>query len=425
MSTKKASTLLTSRTAATVLLVLFGLAAAAAAYAALPTFFAISYSVGEAAVATSTPPKAAVPKVAHVARPNPMRGIYMSQCVVGTPSFRDSLVKFIEETELNSVVIDIRDYTGKIAFPTNNPALEDMESDECGARDMKAFLETLHAKGIYVIGRITVFQNPFYASLHPQEAVQKKSGGVWKDRKGLAFVDVGSKPYWNTVVELGKESYAIGFDELNFDYIRFPSDGNMAEADYMWSRGKTKAEALEEFYKYLSDALRPTGAVLSADLFGYVTVHEDDLGIGQILERGLPYFDYIYPMTYPSHYNSGFAGIKNVNGDVYGVIYHSLAPAELRANATTTTLASFAFTPIASTSPASPETSSRGGPQLYRKPSYPGKIVPWLQDFDYPVDYTPAMVAAQIKAAADAGIDSYIFWDAGNKYSSLRQVLAQ
>jgi hypothetical protein len=337
----------------------------------------------------------------------------MSQCVVGTPSFRDSLVELIDTTELNAVVIDIRDYTGKIAFPTDNAVLKDMVSDECGARDMKSFIERLHEKNIYVIGRITTFQNPYYTSMHPEEAVQKKSGGVWKDRKGLAFVDVGSRPYWDTVVELGKESYAIGFDELNFDYIRFPSDGNMAEADYTHSAGKSKAQALEEFYQYLSGKLRPTGAVLSADLFGYVTVHEDDLGIGQILERALPYFDYIYPMVYPSHYNNGFAGVKNVNSDPYKVVYHSLAPAVARETAATTTLASFAYTPIASTSP-----------QLYAKPAYGGKVVPWLQDFDYPVEYTPAMVAAQIKAAQDAGIHSYIFWDAGNKYSSLRQILA-
>lgn len=394
-----------------------------AGYSSLPAFFALSY-VGPALSVGEETKKPETPKVAHLPRPKPLKAIYMSQCVVGTPSFRDSLVEFIDTTELNAVVIDIRDFTGKIAFPTENPALTGMVSDECGARDMRSFIERLHEKNIYVIGRITTFQNPYYTSLYPEQAVQKKSGpprqdgqveagGVWKDRKGLAFVDVGAKPYWDSVVELGKESYAIGFDELNFDYIRFPSDGNMAEADYTWSKGKSKEQALEEFYLYLTEKLRPTGAVLSADLFGYVTVHEDGLGIGQILERALPYFDYIYPMTYPSHYNSGFAGVKDVNSDPYAIIYHSLVPAVKRQLATTTTLVSMAYTPIASTSP-----------QLYQKPAYPSKVVPWLQDFDYPVEYTPAMVKAQIQATYDSGVDSWIFWDAGNKYSSLRQVLA-
>ena len=339
----------------------------------------------------------------------------MSQCVVGTPSFRDSLFTLVKETELNAIVIDIRDFTGKIAFPTDNPVLKDMVSRECGAHDMRAFIERLHGEGIFVIGRITVFQNPHYAALYPERAVQSKSGGVWHDRKGLAFVDVGAQPYWDNVVELGKESYAMGFDELNFDYIRFPSDGNMADADYMWvAAGVSKAQALEEFYQYLHEKLRPVGAVLSADLFGYVTVHQDDLGIGQVLERALPYFDYIYPMVYPSHYNNGFAGLTDVNSDPYKVVYTSMTQAVAREQATTTRIASFAFSPIASSSP-----------QLYNKPVYHGRVVPWLQSFDYPVDYTPEMVAAQIQAARDAGGNSYLFWDAANKYSSLRQVLTQ
>lgn len=412
MKITKASTLLTKGFFTSIAVAVGTLAVAFAGYSSLPAFFALSY-VGPGASVVSETKKLETPKSVHVPRPQPLKGIYMSQCVVGTPSFRDSLVDFIDTTELNAVVIDIRDFTGKIAFPTENPALVDMVSDECGARDMRSFIERLHEKNIYVIGRITTFQNPYYTALHPEEAVQKKSGGIWKDRKGLAFVDVGAKPYWDSVVELSKESHAIGFDELNFDYIRFPSDGNMAEADYTWSKGKSKEQALEEFYVYLVEQLRPTGAVLSVDLFGYVTVHEDDLGIGQILERALPYFDYIYPMTYPSHYNSGFAGVKDVNSDPYAIIYHSLVPAVARTLATTTDLFSIAYTPIASTTP-----------QLYQKPSYPGKVVPWLQDFDYPVEYTPAMVKAQIQATYDSGIDSWIFWDAGNKYSSLRQVLA-
>ena len=387
------------------------------AYSGLPALFSVSYvvePVGVAGVATvGGVARSEEPKATHLPTPSPLRGIYMSQCVVGTPTFRDSLVAFVGESELNTVVIDIRDYTGMISFKTDNPALQDSVSKACGASDMREFIGKLHEKGIYVIGRITTFQNPYWSTLHPEHAVQKKSGGVWHDRKGLAFIDVGAKPYWDNVVELGKEAYAAGFDELNFDYIRYPSDGPMAEADYTWSKGASKAEMLEEFYAYITNALRPTGAVLSADLFGYVTVHEDDLGIGQILERALPYFDYIYPMVYPSHYNSGFAGLTDVNSDPYKVVYTSLIAAVARELATSTTIASRAYTPIASTTP-----------QRYEKPVYSGKVVPWLQSFDYPVVYTPEMVMGQIRAARDAGIESYIFWDAANKYSALRKVLS-
>ncbi len=375
----------------------------------------------------------APPPVEHIKTPDAVRGIYMSQCAAGTPSFRTSFLKMLDETVLNAIVIDIRDYSGKIAFPTENPVLKDMVSDECGARDMKEWVQVLHDHDVYVIGRITVFQNPAYTKLHPEQAVQKKGGGIWKDKNGLAFVDVGAKEYWSTVVELAKESYELGFDELNFDYIRFPSDGDMKAAVYSFGAGKTKAEALEEFFKYLHDELRPlrstssgqVGIVTSADLFGYVTVHDDDLGIGQILERALPYFDYIDPMVYPSHYNSGFAGLKNVNSDPYRVVSVSMNTAVQRTIATTTRNQFLGAIPIASTSPVSTSTS-RGGPQLYEKKSYPASAMrPWLQSFDYPVEYTPAMVAAQIKANEDAGLTSYLFWDAANKYRSLRQVLTQ
>jgi len=377
--------------------------------------------------------------VRHLPTPVPLKAIYMTQCAVGTPSLRKSLVELIDSTELNSVVIDIRDYTGKIAFPTENPILKGMVSEKCGAKDMKEFVEKLHEKNIYVIGRITVFQNPYYTSVHPELAVQKKCGpstevgtcGVWKDHKGLAFVDVGAKPYWETVAELSKESYALGFDELNFDYIRFPSDGPMGEAVYSWSMGKNKQIALEEFYRYLYNELKPIGAVLSADLFGMVTTNVDDLNIGQQLERALPYFDYIAPMVYPSHYPKGFRGHANVNEYSYDIVHFSMSSAVRRTLATSTAIGSFAYERIHSTSsgqvgtstPASAEASA-GKPALYLKPSYPAsKLRPWLQSFDYPVAYTPAMVAEQIKANEDAGLDSYMFWDPANKYRSLKAVL--
>ncbi|TSC68990.1 MAG: hypothetical protein G01um101456_402 [Parcubacteria group bacterium Gr01-1014_56] len=386
------------------------------AYFALPAIMSVSYtkptSVASPLDAASSTPKK--PVVLHIPTPSVVKAIYLSQCVVGTPSFRNSLIKFIEDTELNSVVIDIRDYTGKISFPTDNPALKDAVSKACGAADMDSFIKTLHEKGIYVIGRITTFQNPYWSSLYPEHAVQKEGGGVWKDFKGLSFVDVGATLYWDNVVELGKVSYAIGFDELNFDYLRYPSDGPMADVVYSFDEGKSKPQVLEEFYKYLTDNLRPTGAVLSADLFGMTATNEDDLNIGQVLERALPYFDYISPMVYPSHYPSGFHGYVDVNEHPYDIVKFSMDTAVKRTLATTTKIASLAFRPIASTSP-----------QMFEKPIYSkAKIRPWLQSFDYPVVYTPAMVEAQIKANQDAGLDSWMFWDAANKYNALRKVLA-
>ncbi len=351
--------------------------------------------------------------VEHITTPQPLKGIYMSQCVVGTPSFRDKLVKLIDETDLNAVVIDIKDYTGRVAFTTDNPILKDSVSPDCGARDMRSFVEMLHEKNIYVIGRITVFQDPYYTKLHPSEAVQSAATGApWKDFKGLSFIDVSSRGYWDYVVELSRVAHQeFGFDELNYDYIRYPSDGPMKDARYV---NPNKSEAVEMFFAYLADKVRPTGAVMSADLFGMVATNSDDLNIGQQLERALPHFDYIMPMVYPSHYPKGYHNFANPNNFPYEIVNDAMLVAATRAAATTTLVRTLGGTAIASTSP-----------QLYTKEAYSRlKIRPWLQDFDYGKEYLPADIAAQIKATTDAGLDSWIFWDPANRYDSLKTVLS-
>lgn len=411
-----------------------------------------------AVVAESAPE---MPTVTHIKTPKVVRAIYMSQCAAGTQTFRTSFLKMLDETELNAIVIDIRDYTGTIAFPTSNPVLKDMASDTCGARDMKAWVQELHDHGVYVVGRITVFQNPAYTKLRPEQAVQKRCSpsttqranpagcGVWKDYKGLSFVDVGAKEYWSTVVELSKESYELGFDELNYDYIRFPSDGDVRSIVYTFDVGKTKQESLEEFFKYLHDSIKALPAstssqslraldgqwvpVISADLFGMTTTNTDDLNIGQVLERALPYFDFINPMVYPSHYPSGFNGYENVNEHPYDIVHFSISEAVRRTVATSTSIASFAYTRIGTSTPLNPSLGEGSGEHsaklnvvaaIYEKPSYSAsKIRPWLQDFDYPVEYTPAMVEAQIKATYDAGLDSWMMWDSANRYDGLSPVL--
>lgn len=387
-------------------------ALATGAFSYAPELFTTSVTLGGEET-KPTPPSPVASSVQHLKTPDAVKAIYMSQCVAGTPSFRDGLAKLIEETELNSVVIDIKDYTGKIAFGTENPKLAHAVSDACGARDMKAFIEHLHEKDIYVIGRITVFQDPFYAKAYPAQSVQSKArpGEPWKDYKGLSFVSVSAKPFWEYIVELSKESYAIGFDELNYDYIRWPSDGPMSDVVYP---SGNRAEEVEKFWAYLAEHVKPTGAVMSADLFGMTTTNTDDLNIGQVLERALPYFDYIAPMVYPSHYPKAFLGLGNPNSDPYRVVNYSMSEAVKRTMATTTTVNALTHTLL----------STSTTPFTYAKPAYNKlKLRPWLQDFDYGKDYQPADIEAQIRATYDAGLTSWMFWDPGNKYENLEQVM--
>ena len=193
-----------------------------------------STSVSFERATSTTPVLPEKPKVTHIATPANVRAIYMTQCVVGTPSFRSDLVGLIDGTELNAVVIDIKDYTGRLSFTPEDISLKDSVSPACRAPDMKDFIKGLHEKNIYVIGRITVFQDPYYTALHPDLAVKRLSdkSANWKDHKGLSFIDVSAKPYWDYIVKIAKASYEVGFDELNFDYIRFPSDGNMKDIYY-------------------------------------------------------------------------------------------------------------------------------------------------------------------------------------------------
>ncbi|MAF59720.1 hypothetical protein CL631_02670 [bacterium] len=331
--------------------------------------------------------------VTHLKTPEAVKAVYMSQCVVGTPSFRKKLVNLIEETELNSVVIDVKDYTGKLSFDTNHPLLKDSVSDECGAYDMKEFLGELHEKGIYTIARITAFQDPYYTSIRPDLAVAKGSATstVWKDYRGLSFIDVGATEFWDYLVAIGEETYKVGFDELNFDYIRFPSDGDMNDIYYPFSEEFVvsdpdlgKARVVRGFFSYLSKKLRPTGAVLSADLFGMTTTNKDDLNIGQILEYADPYFDYIAPMVYPSHYPPSFLGLENPNKNIYKVIHYSM---------------------------------SEGVKRLTKASSTPSKLRPWLQDFDYGGYYGKEEVREQIQATYDTGLTSWMLWDPANIYT--------
>jgi hypothetical protein len=364
------------------------------------------------------------PNVRHVPLPEPVKAIYMTSCVAGTPSFRDSVISLADTTEINAIVIDIKDFSGTISFaPTAEALGPAWENARCGARDMRGLVASLHEKGIYVIGRITVFQDPFYSALHPELAVKRTDGSVWKDYKGLSFIDVGARPYWDYIIALATDSYDLGFDELNFDYVRYPSDGNLKDVAFTYSGGKNKQENLESFFKHLHEALddpehyadtahENTGRAtsvpyLSVDLFGMTTSSTDDLSIGQVEERAAPYFDFIAPMVYPSHYPHGFIGLDDPNKHVYDVVHYALGEGARRLVASTTSVDGFAHTRVGTSTPA-----------LYRKPVYDKqKLRPWLQDFDYGGNYGVAEVRAQIQAAYDAGLTSWMIWDPGNHYT--------
>ncbi len=369
------------------------------------------------------------PVVKHVPLPEQAKIIYMTSCVAGTPSFREKLVNLIKETEINGVIIDIKDYSGTISFaPSSQAWVPAWQSARCGAQDMKEFIAELHEDNIFVIGRITVFQDPFYAESHPHLAVKKLDGNTnWKDGKGLSFIDVAAREYWDHIIELAKESYNLGFDELNFDYVRYPSDGNMRDISFPHTEGskwpKDKQANLEAFFEYLNKALddekrfaevrhENTGRAsttpwTSVDLFGMTTTNYDDLSIGQVQERAAPYFDFVAPMVYPSHYPDDYLGLGDPNLSPYKIVHHAMSTGVARMKATTTPMQGFLHERIGTSTPA-----------VYSKPAYGAdRLRTWIQDFDYGGNYDIAEVKAQIQASYDAGVMSWMIWAPSNIYT--------
>ncbi|MGE5568902.1 MAG: putative glycoside hydrolase [Rhodospirillales bacterium] len=335
--------------------------------------------------------------------PNPpeiVKGVYFTSWSAGLGSRINYLLKLRNTTGLNTVVIDIKDYSGYVAYRADVP-----EAQRCGAlrpviRDIDGLVDRLHREGIYVIARLTVFQDPVYAAARPELAVHRKSllGGepkppltretLWLDHKGLAWIDPAARGAWDYIAAIAAEAASHGFDELNFDYVRFPSDGDLKDMHFPAWDGKTpKREVLRAFFADLRKKL--PGIPISADLFGLSTVNSDDLGIGQIIEDGYTGFDYVCPMVYPSHYAKKFLGFANPAEHPYEVVSYSMQRAVDRLEAL----------------------------------NLPGKVKlrPWLQDFSLGAKYDPAMVKAQIQAVRDALGDryaGYLLWSSSNRYTA-------
>ena len=340
--------------------------------------------INEEIASSITPLEINLYPVSHIKTPDNVRAVYMSSWVAGTPSVREKIIKLIDTTEINSVVIDVKDNTGLILW---NGRINDLDK----------LLFELHEKNIYVIARVAAFQDPLYVKKHPELAVKNKNTGeVWHDRKGVPWVDTGSKEMWDYLLGISKESYKRGFDEINLDYIRFPTDGELHLMSFPISgiRAKTdKRGIVKEFYKYITEELHKDNIPVSGDLFGIIMVTKVDIPtLGQDLHDGLTYFDYVAPMVYPSHFYAGTAGFTNPAAHPGEIITYAMSSGIKIADE------------VASTTGQSTSTVR-------------AKLRPWYQDFDMGATYTKEMVRAQIDAGEKIGINSWMLWDPANTYT--------
>ncbi len=343
--------------------------------------------------------------------PKDIKAIYLTAYTASDDKRMAEIIDLVNKTELNAVVIDLKDYSGHILFDTQSDFLKKFGTEKVLIKDLKGLINKLHQNGIYTIGRITVFQDPVLAEARPHLAVKnKQTGGLWKDNKGLAWLDPAAPEVWNYIYVLSKSAMHYGFDELNFDYIRFPSDGVLSNMDFPFYNGQTeKSEVLKDFFEYLSANLRPWGIKISADVFGLTTVFHHDMNIGQIFEDFLPYFDYICPMVYPSHYESGFLNYQNPAAHPYEVIKYSLDQAQERIN-------------------------KFKQEQLQNNQDQNLKVAvlrPWLQNFDLGATYNASMIIKEKEAVYDSlcpnwkteGFDNcsnysgWFLWDPKNIYT--------
>src|SRR3989344_238842 len=328
--------------------------------------------------------------------PNPppiAKGIYLTGWSAGSNSRLTSLISFVKRTEINSVVIDIKDYSGYMSYAFDFPLAK-----EAGAfGDLRILrpntvIKRLHDESIYVIARLTVFQDPILAKAHPEWALKNKATGeVWKDRSGLAWIDPAAKPAWDYVAAIAKDAIARGFDEINFDYIRFASDGNLSNIEFpYWDMKTPRHKVINDFFEFLRAELGT--AKISAGLFGLTTVNPDDLGIGQVIEDAYANFDYVSPMIYPSHFAEGFLGYKNPAKNPYEIIKYSMDRASDRLLMITVT----EMETVGTSTVKKTITRARTPEEAFR-----AQLRPWLQDFDLGATYDASMVKTQIQATYD------------------------
>ena len=324
-----------------------------------------------------------------------IKAVYVTSWSASKKSYIDYLINLASTTEINAAVIDIKDFSGYVAYDTKLPQVEEYKSKQTRIGDMDFLIRELHEKKIYVIGRITVFQDPILAIARPDLAIRSISQGstssfaTWTDNWGLAWIDPAARDAWQYNVSIAKDALNHGFDELNFDYVRFPSDGDLQDMVFPFWNGKDeKHVVIRDFFQYLRQELPNTK--ISIDLFGLSTINTDDLGVGQIIEDGYEYFDYVCPMVYPSHYAADFSGYPIPSQHPYEVVKKSMENALRRL---------------------------KDYNQTHQKNA---KLRPWLQDFTLTIPYDAEMVKAEIKAAEEAtgeDFNGFMIWNSQNIYT--------
>jgi hypothetical protein len=319
------------------------------------------------------------------------KGIYLTLYSASNDRL-DKLIEMTKRTEINTFVIDVKDDNGHMLFPTK--AAEKYSPDankNATVKDIAALIKKLKDNNIYTVARIVSFKDPTYTKHHPERAIiRKESGKPFTNSDGLIWASAYDKDLWAYNLEVSKEAAEAGFNEIQFDYVRFPaSNGGKLDKslDYRNTSGESKPQAIQDYLKYAREQLSPLNVYISADVYGLVGSVSDDMSLGQYWEAVSNVVDYISPMMYPSHYANQTYGLSVPDAYPYETVYHSTKDSVARNKNIVT----------------------------------PAGIRPWIQAFTAPwvpghISYSDKQVEDQIRALEENGVKEYLLWNAGNRY---------
>ncbi|WP_256756801.1 putative glycoside hydrolase [Cohnella sp. WQ 127256] len=345
---------------------------------------------------TTTTPDDSDQTSEHAGDPQPdapvVKGIYVTAYSAGGERMA-TLLNLLDKTELNAMVIDIKDDLGNITYKTDNPKLQKLGNPQPYIKDINKLMTTLEEHEIYPIARVVVFKDSVLAKNHPEYSFVQKDGTVWHNKNNDKFVNPYRKEVWEYNVEVAKEAAKLGFKEVQFDYVRFP-EGFEKKADGLkFTKNElNRVDIVTGFVEYAKKELAPLGVRVSVDIFGYAASVPAAEGIGQDFVKISNAVNVISPMIYPSHYSTGWFKQKDPDRAPYATIKGAMD-----------------------------DTHKKLDPLGDNKPI----IRPWIQDFTaswlgkgHYTKYGAAEVQAQIKALNDSGVEEYLLWNAGNKYTA-------
>lgn len=332
-----------------------------------------------------------------------VKGIFVTGAMAGTDHMED-LISLVEQTELNAMVIDVKNDEGRVTFDMDVPFLQEKGICKRYIRDIQTLVKKCKEKNIYLIARIVAFKDPYMEQVKPEWCVHNMDGSLFKDKNGMTWLDPHNQQVWEYLLDIAQEALHFGFDEIQFDYMRFSTDSNMKNVDFE-QVGEDRRQVITEFVKYASGKIHEAGGAVSADVYGVVIDSSGDQEIvGQDYLELSRYLDYISPMVYPSHY-----GPYNYNIPIPDAEPYRLVLAAMQSSRKV-----LAGVPI---NDGKEELAS-----LEPLEGVKARVRPWLQDFTATwvkghIPYGDDEIRAQIQAVYDAGYEEWILWNATNKYT--------